>query len=106
MFVIANVGTPADAEHAEKKRGENDLNAKEKPGGPEKNLANLIERTEATSRPSPGDVSTTNQAGEEKLAAKDQSCFKSYAFEKAFQGNGAAVEAGGVAEYFGKGSDG
>src|ERR1700756_1186061 len=68
QFVVADIRFAADAQHAEKERGKDDLDAKKKPRGPEENLANLIKRPEAAGCPTPGDANASDQASEKNNA--------------------------------------
>src|ERR1700682_6197198 len=54
ILIIPNVSPAADAQHAQKKRRENRLNAQKQPHGPEQNLPQpFVERPEAAGSPLP-----------------------------------------------------
>src|SRR6267378_283486 len=85
QVVVANVGAAADAQHAQKKRSKNHLHAEEHPHGPEKDLANLKERTESAGSPLPGDPGATSQACKKQKASEQQTGFQSDAPQNALQ---------------------
>src|SRR5438067_1814978 len=81
QIVIANVGAAADAQHAQKKRRENDLHSEEQPHRPEEHLPDLLQRTESARCPLPCNVRTSRQPAQKEQTANQQSRFERYAFQ-------------------------
>src|SRR5437868_13193134 len=81
QIVIADVGAAADAQHAQKKRRENNLHSKEQPHRPEEHLPDLLQRTESASGPIPCNICTSRQSAQKQQTAEQQSRFERYALQ-------------------------
>src|SRR5262249_9064813 len=94
-----------DAQHAQKKRRKNDLQAKEQPHGPEQDPTNGLQGSETARSPGPGYPCAARKTYQGKSTAQEQSCFEGYALQNSLERHGAAVKTLGIAEHLGEGSD-
>src|SRR5258707_1186090 len=106
QFVISDIRSAANSQHAQEKRSENSLQAQKQPHGPEQYLPNLRQRAKSTGDPLPCHPRAARQPGKKQHAAQQQSRFQCHPFQHALQRHcSAAIESLRITEHLGKRSD-
>src|SRR5271170_2481708 len=105
QFVVADISIPADSQHAQKERGENQLHAKKKPQRPEQHRANFVQRPKIAAGPLREDPGVAGEAYKRKESPKQQTVLELDPPQQALQRNRISVKALRITKHFGEKSN-